>query len=139
MRPEITEAKKNQVPRFAKAVILLAPCILVVAGATMYQESKSNPPSSTTSASTTRSEPGIEVDQPFMQGEPFSQADGVNFISPGAAPLKKAPPNVAASARAQANSTAERQFMLERFDHSVVNQHSTAHDSDLPGASIAAY
>ena len=25
------------------------------------------------------------------------------------------------------------------FDHSVVNQHSTAHESDAPGASIAAY
>ena len=27
----------------------------------------------------------------------------------------------------------------QRFDHSVVNQRSTWHDSDLPGASIAAY
>jgi len=34
--------------------------------------------------------------------------------------------------------TATRLF-LERLDHTVVNQHSTAHDSDLPGASIAAY
>ena len=27
----------------------------------------------------------------------------------------------------------------QRFDHVVVNQRSTGHDSDLPGASIAAY
>ena len=27
----------------------------------------------------------------------------------------------------------------QRFDHTVVNQRSTGHDSDLPGASIAAY
>lgn len=30
-------------------------------------------------------------------------------------------------------------LLLERLDHTVVNQQSTAHDSDLPGASIAAY
>lgn len=28
---------------------------------------------------------------------------------------------------------------VERFDHSVVNEQSTAHDSDMPGASIGAY
>lgn len=139
MRPENTEAKKNQVPRFAKAVILLAPCILVVAGATMYRESKSNSPSATSSASTTRSEPGIQVNQPLVQGEPFSQADGVNFISPGTAPLKKVQPSVAAPVGAQAYSAAGRQSVPERLDHSVVNQRSTAHESDLPGASIAAY
>ena len=27
----------------------------------------------------------------------------------------------------------------QRFDHAVVNHRSTGHDSDLPGASIAAY
>lgn len=28
---------------------------------------------------------------------------------------------------------------VERFDHSVVNEQSTAHDSDMPGASIGTY
>lgn len=33
----------------------------------------------------------------------------------------------------------KRQFLFERLDHTGVNQRSTAHDSDLPGASVAAY
>ena len=41
--------------------------------------------------------------------------------------------------RAQTKTVAERHFLFERLDHSVVNQHSTAHDSDLPGTSIAEY
>lgn len=46
---------------------------------------------------------------------------------------------VAAPTRARTKPVAERHFIFERLDHSVVNQHSTAHESDLPGASIAAY
>ena len=46
---------------------------------------------------------------------------------------------VAAPTRAQTRTVAERQFLFERLDHTGVNQRSTAHDSDLPGASIAAY
>ncbi len=46
---------------------------------------------------------------------------------------------VAAPTRAQNKTVAERHLAFERFDHSGVNQRSTAHDSDLPGASIAAY
>lgn len=48
-------------------------------------------------------------------------------------------PDVGAAVAAQTKTVAERHFIFERFDHAVVNQHSTAHDSDLPGASIAAY
>ena len=45
-----------------------------------------------------------------------------------AAPTRTATPTAAVTAA-----------LLERFDHSVVNQSGTAHDSDLPGVSIAAY
>lgn len=48
-------------------------------------------------------------------------------------------PDVGAAAAAQAKTAAERHFVFERLDHAVVTQRSTAHDSDLPGASIAAY
>ena len=140
MRPENTEVKKNQAARFARRVIFLALFILAAAaGATLYQESKPNLPTPLASVAPTRSEPGIEVDQAVMQGEPFSHADGVNSISPQAAPIKKGPPDPVASAYVQGYSATERQSMNERFDHSVVNQRSTAHHSDSPGASIAAY
>ena len=46
---------------------------------------------------------------------------------------------VATPTRAQTKTVAERHFLFERLDHAGVNQRSTAHDSDLPGASIAAY
>ncbi len=46
---------------------------------------------------------------------------------------------VAAPTSAETETDAAARFFLERLDHTVVNQHSTAHDSDLPGASIAAY
>ncbi len=46
---------------------------------------------------------------------------------------------VAAPTRAGTGTEAATRLLLERLDHTVVNQHSTAHDSDLPGASIAAY
>ena len=45
---------------------------------------------------------------------------------------------LAAPTRAQTKTVAERHFIFERLDHSVANQHGTD-DSDLPGASIAAY
>lgn len=48
-------------------------------------------------------------------------------------------PDVGAAVAAQTKTVAERHFIFERLDHSAVNQHSTANDSDLPGASIAAY
>ncbi|ABE42672.1 hypothetical protein [Polaromonas sp. JS666] len=46
---------------------------------------------------------------------------------------------VAAPTRAETETAAATPLLLGRLDHTVVNQHSTAHDSDLPGASIAAY
>jgi hypothetical protein len=36
-------------------------------------------------------------------------------------------------------SDATHEYPAQLMDHSVVNQHSTAHESDLPGASIAEY
>ena len=134
-----TENKKNQTTRFAKVALLLTLLIVAVAGATMYQESKPNLPNQAAFTAATHTGVENQAAQPFMQGEPFSRADGVISISLKAAPTKSAPSNVAAQTHAQAYSAAERQFMLERFDHSVVKQHATNHDSDLPGASIAAY
>ena len=139
MSPEKTESKKNQTTRFAKVALLLALSVVAVAGATMYQESKPNSPNYAASTAATHTGADTQSAQPFMQGEPFSRADGVSSTSLEAAPTKSAPSNVAAQTRAQAYSAAERQFILERFDHSVVKQHATSHDSDLPGASIAAY
>lgn len=46
---------------------------------------------------------------------------------------------VVAPTLAEARPVAASLPAPERLDHTVVNQHSTAHDSDLPGASIAAY
>ena len=139
MSPEKTEIIKNQTTRFAKVALLLALLVVAVAGATIYQESKPNSPNYAASTAATHTGADTQAAQPFMQGEPFSRADGLSSASLEAAPTKSAPSNVAAQTRAQAYSAAERQFMLERFDHSVVKQHATNHDSDLPGASIAAY
>ena len=119
--------------------LLLALLAVAVAGATMYQQSKPNSPNYAASTATTHTGTDTQAAQSFMQGEPFSRADGVISTSLEASPTKKSPSNVAAQTRAQAYSAAERQFMLERIDHSVVKQHATNHDSDLPGASIAAY
>ncbi len=44
---------------------------------------------------------------------------------------------VAAPTRAQTKTAAQRHFAFERFDHTGVNQRSTAHNSDLPVASDA--
>ena len=139
MSPGKTESIKNQTTRFAKVALPLALLVVAVAGATMYQESKPNSPNYAASTAATHTGADTQAAQPFMQGEPFSRADGVSSTSLEAAPTKSAPSNVAAQTRAQAYSAAERQFMLERIDHSVVKQHATNHDSDLPGASIAAY
>ena len=139
MKAGKTESIKNQTTRFAKVVLSLALLVVAVAGATMYQESKPNSPNYAASTAATHTGADTQAAQPFMQGEPFSRADGVSSTSVEAAPTKSAPSNVPAQTRAQAYSAAERQFMLERFDHSVVKQHATNHDSDLPGASIAAY
>ena len=139
MGPGKTESKKNQTTRFAKVALLLALLVVAVAGATMYQESKPNSPNYAASTAATHTGVDAQAAQPFMQGEPFSRADGVSSTSLEAAPTKSAPSNVAAQTLAQAYSAAERQLILERFDHSVVKQHATNHDSDLPGASIAAY
>ena len=139
MSPEKTEIIKNQTTRFAKVALLLALLVVAVAGATMYQESKPNSANYAASTAATHTGADTQAAQPFMQGEPFSRADGLSSASLEAAPTKSAPSNVAAQTRAQAYSAAERQFMLERFDHSVAKQHATNHDSDLPGASIAAY
>ena len=46
---------------------------------------------------------------------------------------------VTAPGRAEAKTEAAAPLQHERFDHAVVNQRSAGHDSDLPGASIAAY
>ena len=134
-----TESIKNQTTRFAKVALPLALLVVAVAGATMYQESKPNSPNHAASTAATHTGANTQAAQPFMQGEPFSRSGGVSSTSLKAAPTKSAPSNVAAQTRAPAFSAAERQFMLERIDHSVVKQHATNHDSDLPGASIAAY
>ena len=47
--------------------------------------------------------------------------------------------DVATLTRAEIKTRPERHFLFERLDHTGVNQRSTVHDSDLPGASIAAY
>ena len=109
--------------------------VVAVAGANMYQESKPNSPNYAASTAATHTGANTQAAQPFMHGEPFSRSGGVSSTSLKAAPTKSAPSNVAA----QAYSAAERQFMPERIDHSVVKQHATNNDSDLPGASIAAY
>ncbi len=44
-----------------------------------------------------------------------------------------------ASSSAEVITAAAAPLQHERLDHTVVNQRSTGHDSDLPGASIAAY
>ena len=134
-----TESIKNQTTRFAKVALLLALLVLTVGGATMYQESKPNLPNYAASTAATHNGTDTQAAQSFMQGEPFSRADGVISTPLEAASTKSAPSNVAAQTRAQAYSAAERQFMPERIDHSVVKQHATNNDSDLPGASIAAY
>ena len=134
-----TESMKNQTTRFAKVALLLALLVLAVGGATMYQESKPNSPNYAASTAATHNGTDTQAAQSFIQKEQFSRADGVIFTSLEAAPTKSAPSNVAAQTRAQVYSAAERQFMLERIDHSVVKQHATNHDSGLPGASIAAY
>jgi len=139
MSPGKTESKNNQTTRFAKVALLLTLLVVAVAGATMYQESKPNSPNHAASTAAIHTGALTQAAQPFMQGEPFSRADGVSSISLKAAPTKSATSNVAAQTRAQVYSAAERQFMPERIDHSVVKQHATSHDSDLPGASIAAY
>lgn len=40
---------------------------------------------------------------------------------------------------AEAEKTASRPTLLQQLDHAVVNRSSTAHESDLNGASVAAY
>ena len=138
-----TVMKTNQTSRFAKILIVLTLFVAAVAAATLYQDSASPSPNAAIPALAARGNTGTELVQPYMQGEPFSPADGVNSISAETAPTKKVSPDLASlnrsPTRAQANSTAERQFMLKRLDHSVVSQHATAHDSDAPGASIGAY
>ncbi|WP_139285367.1 hypothetical protein [Acidovorax soli] len=47
--------------------------------------------------------------------------------------------SAAASISGESEKDASRLPLLERLDHMVVNQHSTAHDSDLPGVSVASY
>ena len=91
MNPGKPESKKNQTTRFAKVVLLLALLVVAVAGATMNQESKPN--SAKYAASTAATHTGVDTHaaQPFMQGEPFSRADGVSSISLEAAPTKSAP------------------------------------------------
>lgn len=46
---------------------------------------------------------------------------------------------VAASPRAGVEALADTGLHVARLDHAVVNQRSTVHDSDLPGAAVAAY
>ena len=143
MNPKNTKSTRNQPARFAKIVILLTPFIVAAAGATMYQESKSHSPKVILSSHALQSEADADVVESWMVGEPFSNADGVNSVSFEARPKKAAlsvlPAQAQAPTGAQAHSATERQFMLERFDHSVVILQATAHDSDLPGAAIGAY
>jgi len=47
--------------------------------------------------------------------------------------------SAAPSTRGEAEKDAARLSLQERLDHTVVNQHSTAHDSDASGASVASY
>ena len=91
MGPEKTESKKNQTTRFAKVALLLALLVVAVAGATMYQESKPNSPYYVASTAATHTGADTQAAQPFMQGEPFSRADGVSSTSLEAAPTKSAP------------------------------------------------
>jgi len=102
MSPGKTESKKNQTTRFAKVALLLALLIVAVADATMYQQSKPNSPNYAASTAATHTGADTQAAQPFMQGEPFSPADGVGSTSLEAAPTKSAPSNVAAQTRAQA-------------------------------------
>ena len=139
MSPGKPESIKNQTTRFAKVALPLALLVVAVAGAIMYQESKPNSSNYAASTAATHTGADTQAAQPFMHEEQFSRAGGVSSTSLKAAPTKSAPSKVAAQTRAQAYSAAERQFMVERIDHSVVKQHATNHDSDLPGASIAAY
>ena len=125
--------------RFAKVALPLALLVVAVAGGTMYQKSKPNSPNYAASTAATHTGTDTQAAQPFMHEEPFSRADRVSSISLETAPTKSARSNMGAQTRAQAYSVAERQFMPERIDHSVVKQHATNNDSDLPGASIAAY
>ena len=134
-----TESIKNQTTRFAKVALSLALLVVAVAGAIMYQESKPNSFNYAASTAATHTGADTQAAQPFMREEPFSRAGGVSSTSLKAAPTKSALSKVTAQTRAQAYSAAERQFMVDRIDHSVVKQHATNHDSDLPGASIAAY
>ncbi len=46
---------------------------------------------------------------------------------------------VTALSRAEVKTEAVVPLQHKRLDHAVVNQSSTGHESDLPGASIAAY
>ena len=85
-----TESKKNQTTRFAKVVLLLALLVVAVAGATMYQGSKPNSPNYAASTAATHTGADTQAAQAFMQGEPFSRADGVSPISLEAAPTKSA-------------------------------------------------
>ena len=88
---EKTESKKNQTTRFAKVALLMALLVVAVAGATIYQESKPNSVKYAASTAATLTGADTQADQPFMQGEPFSRADGVSSISLEAAPTKSAP------------------------------------------------
>ena len=47
--------------------------------------------------------------------------------------------SVTALSRAEVKTEAAAPLRHQWLDHAVVNQSSTTHDSDLPGASIAAY
>ena len=58
-------------------------------------------------------------------------ACGLNLTDLGAAST--------ASSSAEVKTVAAAPLPHERIDHAGVNQLSTSHDSDLPGASIAAY
>ena len=94
MNPNDTENKKNQTAKFAKIIILLVSFVLAAAGATLYQESNSKSSSTAISASATSTEGAIKIVQSFMQGEPFSNADGVNVITSNATTIKTALPGV---------------------------------------------
>ena len=62
------------------------------------------------------------------------------FLAP-ASPALAPPPASATAAPFGLTGEVDQSRLIPgaRFDHSVVDQHSTAHDSDAPGASIAAY
>lgn len=47
--------------------------------------------------------------------------------------------SLVAAPQAPSRTAAEKNSIFERLDHSEVNRHSAAHESDLPGASIAEY